>query len=142
MTVYKWKSFVYKCLPVNKSQDEIIEIDSWLKYALKTQTKLKRHVWIWNYICPYLPSKYKGMLRGRKLQFSNNVPRGTGIKCMFITRHSQYLIQFTAVWSCKLQQPMFFQLLWCELDYLETTSFQTTLSKNMAGKVDHSWIRF
>ena len=38
MTVYKWKSFVYKCLPVNKSQDEIIEID-----ALKTQTKLKRH---------------------------------------------------------------------------------------------------
>ena len=57
---------------------------------------------------------------------------------MFITRHSQYLIQFTAVLSCKLQQPMFFQLLWCELDYLETTSFQTTLSKNMAGKVDHS----
>ena len=44
MTVDKWKSFVYKCLPVNKSQDEIIEIDSWLKYALKTQTKLKRHV--------------------------------------------------------------------------------------------------
>ena len=44
MTVCKWKSFVYKCLPVNKSQDEIIEIDSWLKYALKTQTKLKRHV--------------------------------------------------------------------------------------------------
>ena len=32
----------------------------------------------------------------------------TGIKCMFITRHSRYLIQFTAVWSCKLHQPMFF----------------------------------
>ena len=53
MTVYEWKNFVYKCLPVNKLQDEIIEIDSWLKYALKTQTKLKRHVNLKQYLSKF-----------------------------------------------------------------------------------------